>query len=318
MVFEPSVENEEDEDERVVADSAPVYDDEEEAAEDAALESPVYEDEEEEEVVYDEEPSEEGTAEDENEAEGEDEEEGEEDEEEAEEVDTSGMQMDMVLMGQNDHRYGELEKAEIENRKKHREHMKKPKALYSYVGNGGSRQVSGGKNSKAQFANKHENPVPHVKRLTKDQFVDEMCKCRTSMEHYRVNNYLSRHGGQHDFPELTDWEHKEETCKWCAFPNSKKCWQCQTHWKKASQAANDSDVRIRNEQTEMACFLYVRSIKTGKFNPMNHKKNDPCPMRQMHHGKYNEWQAEGRINLRYQKYKELHHAAHMKKQSKPE
>jgi len=218
----------------------------------------------------------------------------------------------MVLMGQHDHRYGELKKEEVENRKQHREHMKKPKALYSYVGNGGSRKVAGGKNSKAHFANKHENPVPHVKRLSKDQFVTEMCKCRTSMEHYRVNNYLVKHGGQHRFPELKEWKHKEETCKWCAFPNSKKCWQCQSHWKKASQAAS-GDIRVRNEQTEMACFLYVRSVKTGKFNPMNSKKNDPCPMRQMHHGTYNPWHAEGRMDLRYQRYKELHHAAHNKK-----
>ena len=92
-----------------------------------------------------------------------------------------------------------------------------------------------------------------------DQFVNEMCRCRTSMEHFRVKNYLARNG------ELDDWEHHDETCKWCAFPNSKKCWQCQVHWKKASDNENiPRESRVRNEQIEMACFLYVKNVKNGK------------------------------------------------------
>ena len=92
-----------------------------------------------------------------------------------------------------------------------------------------------------------------------DQFVNEMCRCRTSMEHFRVKNYLARNG------ELDDWEHHDETCKWCAFPNSKKCWQCQVHWKKASDNENiNREARVRNEQIEMACFLYVKNVKNGK------------------------------------------------------
>ena len=49
-----------------------------------------------------------------------------------------------------------------------------------------------------------------------EKFIQEMCRCRTSMEHYHVKNYLHRHG------ELSDWKHKEDTCKWCAYPSSKK------------------------------------------------------------------------------------------------
>ena len=85
-----------------------------------------------------------------------------------------------------------------------------------------------------------------------------MCRCRTSMEHYRVKNYLARND------EINKWEHHDETCKWCAFPNSKKCWQCQVHWKKAADNSHDTDIRQRNEQIEMACYLYVRSVKNGK------------------------------------------------------
>lgn len=203
------------------------------------------------------------------------------------------------------------EPVEAENKPLHREAVKKPMALYSYVGNGGSRQVMGGRNNKAQLStqNSKDNKLPHVKRLSKDQFINEMCRCRTSMEHYRVKNYLARnHVGK--YPSLSSWEHHDETCKWCAFPNSKKCWQCQVHWKKASEHATDNDMRVRNEQTEMACYLYVRSVKNGKFLPMNTKDNDPCPMRNLHHGNYNAWQAAGKYGKQFDTYKEMHHQHH--------
>lgn len=93
-----------------------------------------------------------------------------------------------------------------------------------------------------------------------------MCRCRTSMEHYRVKNYLARNKDGHGVSGLGDWKHHDELCKWCAFPNSKKCWQCQKHWEKAadSPASDDTETRRRNEQNQMACFLYVRSVKIGK------------------------------------------------------
>ena len=141
-----------------------------------------------------------------------------------------------------------------------------------------------------------------------------MCRCRTSMEHYRVKNYLHKWSDQYD-----SWHHHEETCKWCAYPSSKKerfqivffrsfrfrwlnikgidvafpvsimlfsnhlkwnrgfnrgyffwicikCWQCQQHWQRASDNADNASDRIRNEQIEMACFLYTRSVKSGKVS----------------------------------------------------
>lgn len=203
-----------------------------------------------------------------------------------------------------------------ENKKKYERAMSNPVALYSYVGNGGSRQVMGGKNNKAKLReDKIDAKVVGVKTLSKDQFIDEMCRCRTSMEHYRVKNYLARHHSKSvEFKDLVNWEHHDETCKWCAFPNSKKCWQCQVHWKKAAESSkNNKELRVRNEQIEMSCFLYVRSVKNGKFNPMNSKGNDPCPMRNLHHGEYNEWQSEGKFGEHFGKYKELHHLQHQKR-----
>lgn len=198
------------------------------------------------------------------------------------------------------------EEVEAEDEPKWEKAKKDPKAIYSYVGKGGSRRVNGGKNRKAQLASSTEHiQLPHVKRLTKDQFVNEMCRCRTSMEHFRVKNYLARNG------ELDDWEHHDETCKWCAFPNSKKCWQCQVHWKKASDNENiPRESRVRNEQIEMACFLYVKNVKNGKFKPMNTRGNDPCEMRKMSVGKFNAWHLEGKYGDYFAKYKELHHAKH--------
>lgn len=202
------------------------------------------------------------------------------------------------------------EPVEPENEERHREAIKNPQALYSYVGNGGSKKVQGGRNNKAQLAKKEPHTkLPFVKRISKDQYITEMCRCRTSMEHFRVKNYLAREGEE----ELADWKHHDETCKWCAFPNSKKCWQCQVHWKKASDNAESDEQRIRNEQVELACYLYTRSYKNGKFNAMNTPGNDPCPMRNIHHGNYNKWQSEGKFGSYFQRYRELHHLHNQQK-----
>jgi len=202
------------------------------------------------------------------------------------------------------------EPVEPENEERHREAIKNPQALYSYVGNGGSKKVQGGKNNKAQLAKKEPHTkLPFVKRISKDQYITEMCRCRTSMEHFRVKNYLAREKED----ELADWKHHDETCKWCAFPNSKKCWQCQVHWKKASDNAESDEQRIRNEQVELACYLYTRSYKNGKFNAMNTPGNDPCPMRNIHHGNYNKWQSEGKFGSYFERYRELHHLHNQQK-----
>lgn len=219
---------------------------------------------------------------------------------------------------EGDGREAEAE-AEAENPKAWEKAKAKPQALYSYVGNGGSKKVTGGKNSKAtMLQDEKQIQIVHAKKITKDDFINEMCRCRTSMEHYRVKNYLARNKDGHGVSGLGDWKHHDELCKWCAFPNSKKCWQCQKHWEKAadSPASDDTETRRRNEQNQMACFLYVRSVKNGKFNPMNSKNNDPCPMRNLHHGEFNPWQAEGKFLEQFTKYKELHHLHHQSKDAK--
>lgn len=143
-------------------------------------------------------------------------------------------------------------------------------------------------------------PVHGLAKLNHEQYVQEMCRCRTSMEHYRVKNYLHKWSEQYD-----SWHHHEETCKWCAYPSSKKCWQCQQHWQRASDNADNSADRIRNEQIEMACFLYTRSVKSGKFKPMNGRHNDPCHMSQIHDGEYNAWHKNPAIAKDFNLYHEI-------------
>lgn len=261
--------------EEVAAENEPVYEDEEE--EQSA--EPVYEDEEEseepEEIVY-------------------------EDEEEAEDAPVEQiMENDWSDLNQV---HKEEEEVEPENEDKWRKAVQNPQALYSYVGNGGSKGVNGGKNLKAKLDQKRTEVV-HMDRMNKDQFIDEMCRCRTSMEHYRVKNYLVKTG------EISDWKHKEDVCKWCAYPKSKKCWMCQNHWKKATDNFHGPDKahRVRNEQIDMSCYIYVKAVKNGKFSPMNSKHTDPCPMHQLNFGKYNEWHSEGDFGKSFTTYKELHH-----------
>jgi len=62
------------------------------------------------------------------------------------------------------------EPVEPENEERHREAIKNPQALYSYVGNGGSKKVQGGKNNKAQLAKKESHTkLPFVKRISKGE-----------------------------------------------------------------------------------------------------------------------------------------------------
>lgn len=143
-------------------------------------------------------------------------------------------------------------------------------------------------------------PIHGLAKLNHEQYVQEMCRCRTSMEHYRVKNYLHKWSDQYD-----SWHHHEETCKWCAYPSSKKCWQCQQHWQRASDNADNDGDRIRNEQIEMACFLYTRSVKSGKFKPMNGRHNDPCHMSQIHDGSFNAWHQNPAIAKDFELYHEI-------------
>merc|ERR1712227_441387 len=143
-------------------------------------------------------------------------------------------------------------------------------------------------------------PMHGLAKLNHEQYVQEMCRCRTSMEHYRGKNYLHKWSDQYD-----SWHHHEETCKWCAYPSSKKCWQCQQHWQRASDNADNDSDRIRNEQIEMACFLYTRSVKSGKFKPMNGRHNDPCHMSQIHDGAYNAWHQNPAIAKDFALYHEI-------------
>jgi hypothetical protein len=137
-------------------------------------------------------------------------------------------------------------------------------------------------------------------KLSEEKFINEMCRCRTSMEHYHIKNYLHRHG------ELKDWKHKEDTCKWCAYPSSKKCWQCQKHWQNAADHADNDEDRQRNEIIEMSCFLYTRNVKNGKFHPMNGRHNDPCRREDVHDGQYNEWHTNHKeMASMFAKYHEL-------------
>jgi len=137
-------------------------------------------------------------------------------------------------------------------------------------------------------------------KMTEEKFIQEMCRCRTSMEHYHVKNYLHRHG------ELSGWKHKEDTCKWCAYPSSKKCWQCQRHWQAAADNATNDNDRKRNQVIEMSCFLYTRNVKNGKFHPMNGKHNDPCKRDGVHDGEFNSWHTEHHeMASQFAKYHEL-------------
>jgi len=137
-------------------------------------------------------------------------------------------------------------------------------------------------------------------KLSEEKFITEMCRCRTSMEHYHIKNYLHRHG------ELEDWKHKEDTCKWCAYPSSKKCWQCQKHWQNAADHADNDEDRQRNEIIEMSCFLYTRNVKNGKFHPMNGRHNDPCRREDVHDGQYNAWHTNHKeMASMFAKYHEL-------------
>lgn len=134
-----------------------------------------------------------------------------------------------------------------------------------------------------------------IKNLDKEAYIQEMCTCRTSMEHYRIKNYLAKHLSSDE-----TWVHKEDTCKWCAYPNSKKCWQCQQHWGRASQTSGKD--QVRNQQIDMACLLYVRSVRSGKYGPMNSKNNDPCSMKKVHDGSFNNWHAHGQMKELFDQY----------------
>lgn len=248
-----------------------------EPVEPAESDEPVYEDEEEGEPVYDVE------------------EEGEEEfdwfaDEDAQ--DESSMLSDFVEVEEE---FEEEAEEEGEDERKEKKEPKKKVPLFKL-------QAKNSKNQDKPQKVKQVStkPMHGLAKLNHEQYVQEMCRCRTSMEHYRVKNYLHKWSDQYD-----SWHHHEETCKWCAYPSSKKCWQCQQHWQRASDNADNDSDRIRNEQIEMACFLYTRSVKSGKFKPMNGRHNDPCHMSQIHDGAYNAWHQNPAIAKDFALYHEI-------------
>jgi len=242
--------------------------------------------------------------------------------EEPEEFDFGAFQGDFVFGGEEE----EAEEAELESAepKRHSKgHGKKNKGNKDKDGKDHDKHHGKGKKDGARPAlftltYKNKDGVDKAKQATKtahghkemkernqhklseEKFINEMCRCRTSMEHYHVKNYLHRHG------ELEDWKHKEDTCKWCAYPSSKKCWQCQKHWQNAADHADNDEDRQRNEIIEMSCFLYTRNVKNGKFHPMNGRHNDPCRREDVHDGQYNEWHTNHKeMASMFAKYHEL-------------
>jgi len=217
-----------------------------------------------------------------------------------------GMSNDFVGEGEEEEEDAELEEAEEEPEEKpakkggHRGGKKgpkgkkppkkakaPPKALFTLTSTNSDGQDT---EKQATITSKgHEELKRHHNRqITQERFNEEMCRCRTSMDHYHVNNYLHAHG------ELDDWEHTENLCKWCAYPNSKKCKLCMDHWAKAANSANNNAaLRTRNQVIEMSCLVFKRQINKGNFHSIHGKNShNPCPRSKVHDGKFNSWQTD--------------------------
>lgn len=167
------------------------------------------------------------------------------------------------------------------------------KSLFTFVGGNGHRH------KKNKNGGRYKARARKISGdISKERFIDEMCKCRTSQEHRRVQCNLNK-----DNP---DFECQVDTCKFCAFPNSKKCWACQKEMKELADKAQTPRDRTLYADIEMACFIMARSVKNGQFHAMNSQSNDPCPMQKVHYGSYNPWQKH-RYGDDFSRFAEKHH-----------
>jgi len=238
------------------------------------------EEEESESIEYDEEESEEPEY---DESEEYDEEESEEyEEEESEEYEEgNGMQLDVGFGGRFTY---EEEPEEVEIIREEPE--EKVEAVFSIRS-----KNNNGKPGSQKIKHKHQFYAAMADDLTHDELVNAMCSCRTSMEPMRINNYLKNHG------VISEWHHHEDTCKWCVYSKSKKCSNCLKYWE--AQEGVEA-VSVANN-----CQIFKEALRNDKID-FSMPKPDPCPMKNLHNGKFNEYQKEGEFAANYQSFKALY------------
>lgn len=231
--------------------------------------------EEEEEVVYEEEESEEYEGEEpEYEAESSEYEEGE------------GMQLDVGFGGrffaESSEEPEEAEEFEIIRD----EPEEKVEAVFSIRS-----KNNNGQPGSQKIKHKHQFYAAMADDLTHEELVNAMCSCRTSMEPMRINNYLKNHG------VISEWSHHEDTCKWCVYSKSKKCSNCLKYWE--AQEGVEA-VSVANN-----CQIYKEALRNDKID-FSMPQPDPCPMKNLHNGKFNEYQKEGEYAANYESFKALY------------
>lgn len=142
-----------------------------------------------------------------------------------------------------------------------------------------------------KIKHKHQFYAAMADDLTHEELVNAMCSCRTSMEPMRINNYLKNHG------VISEWEHHEDSCKWCVYSKSKKCSNCLKYWE--AQEGVEA-VSVANN-----CQIYKEALRNDKID-FSMPQPDPCPMKNLHNGKFNEYQKEGEFAANYESFKALY------------
>lgn len=142
-----------------------------------------------------------------------------------------------------------------------------------------------------KIKHKHQFYAAMADDLTHEELVNAMCSCRTSMEPMRINNYLKNHG------VISEWDHHEDTCKWCVYSKSKKCSNCLKYWE--AQEGVEA-VSVANN-----CQIYKEALRNDKID-FSMPQPDPCPMKNLHNGKFNEYQKEGEFAANYESFKALY------------
>jgi len=142
-----------------------------------------------------------------------------------------------------------------------------------------------------KIKHKHQFYAAMADDLTHEELVNAMCSCRTSMEPMRINNYLKNHG------VISEWEHHEDSCKWCVYSKSKKCSNCLNYWE--AQEGVEA-VSVANN-----CQIYKEALRNDKID-FSMPQPDPCPMKNLHNGKFNEYQKEGEFAANYESFKALY------------
>jgi len=142
-----------------------------------------------------------------------------------------------------------------------------------------------------KIKHKHQFYAAMADDLTHEELVNAMCSCRTSMEPMRINNYLKNHG------VISEWEHHEDSCKWCVYSKSKKCSNCLKYWE--AQEGVEA-VSVANN-----CQIYKEALRNDKID-FSMPQPDPCPMKNLHNGKFNEYQKEGELAANYESFKALY------------